>query len=290
MKSARLRFWAGILVIGAAAFTATAQTGQLRTFVPEPAFAELSYSHTGKTDLDSGAKYARYDVQYHGEMPLILDDPLRLAVFGDARWTRISLENTPVDDLDVYKGLITLDTHHEGFYPFLVHGQLSAGLLSDLKEIDGNDARVRGKALVEYPVTQGFSLLAGGAYDEAFGDDEWHLAGGLRWKPTPELLLDLQYPKSQAVFAPTKGVAFTVSAGYAGDNWAIFHDKQEYNLRIKGFATEAGAEFALSDSLWVRLSAGWLTERSVDIWKADRRPVKGDADDNYVAGIALLWR
>lgn len=290
MKGIHSCFWTACMLVMSLSTAASAQTAQRQTFIPEPAYAELSYSQAPKADLNSGGDYARHDVQYHGEMPLLWDDPLRLALFGDLRWTHLRMENAPVDDLDIYKGLVTLDSHHEGLYPLVLHGQISAGLLSDLKEIDGNDARLRGKALVEYPATQNLSLLLGGAYDEVLGDDEWHLAGGLRWQPLPELLLELQYPQSRAVLAPAKGTAFTLRAGYAGDNWAIFHDKQEYNLRIKSFLTELAAEFALSESMWIRLSGGWLTDRSVDIWKGDQRPVVGKVEDNYVVGMALLWR
>lgn len=261
-----------------------------QSLLPSPEYAILSYSYAAPVDLDSGGEYSRHDVAYHGELPLLWDDPLRVALFGDLRWSHITLDETSVGDVDVFKLFGTVDVRYEGVYPLVVLAQAGAGLLSDLKEIDGNDAPARGRAIIEYPVSDVLALRGGVAYDEVLGDDEWHLVGGIRWQPLAELMLDLQYPRSQILFSPSRGTMFSVQAGYMGDNWAIFHDKQEYNMRIKGFGADVAAEFALSDMMWIRLFGGWLTERTVDIWKAERRPVKGDADDGYYTGIALLWR
>lgn len=261
-----------------------------RSLLPDPEYAKLSYSYAALVDLDSGGEYSRHDIACHGEMPLLWDDPLRFASFGDLCWSHITLNETPVGDVDVYKVFGTVDVRYEGAYPFLLLGQVGAGLLSDLQEIDGDDARVRGRAIIEYPVSDILALRGGVAYDETLGDDEWHLLGGIRWQPMAELMVDLQYPRSQLLFSPVHGTAFSVQAGYVGDNWTIFDDKKELNLRIKGFSADVAAEFALSDMTWIRLFGGWVTERTVDIWQAERRPVKGGADDGYYMGIALLWR
>ncbi len=267
-----------------------AQAASDEMLLPAPPYAGVVYSQSGKANMMSDAKFARHDAACRGELVLLWDDPLRLGLLGDLRWTRLTLDNTPVGDLDVYKAMAALDARYTGIYPLIIRGRISAGLLSDLKEIDGNDARVRGKGAAELPVNEQLSLVLGGAYDEAFGDDEWHLIGGLNWMPAPSVAIELQYPQSKMVWVPSDGLAFTLQAGYAGDNWAIFHEKQEYNLRVKSFSTEVGAEIMLSNEMWLRLFGGWLTDQSVDVWKGYRRPVTGDADDTYFAGIALLWR
>lgn len=278
----------GVLLM--AGLPAWAQRSENRDRISESTFAALSYAQTGQADIDSGGEFARHDTEYRGEMPLFWNDPVRLSLLANLRWTRLTLDNTPLGDLDLYKGMIGLDGQHEGFYPLLFRGSLSAGLLSDLNQIDGNDARVRGKMVAELPLVEGLSASLGGAYDEAFGDDEWHLVGGITWQPAGYFLLELQYPRSRAVLAPTDGLAFTVQAGYTGDNWAIFHDKQEHNVRIKNFSTELGAEAELAQGVWLRLFGGWLTEQSVDVWKGWRRPVQGSTDDTYYGGVALMWR
>lgn len=287
----RLLVWIscfGVLVM--ARLPVWAQRSESYNLIPESPFAVLSYTQTGQADIDSGGEFARHDTEYRGEMSLFWNDPVRFSLLANLRWTRIALDDTPVGELDVYKGLIGLDGQHEGLYPLTLRGRILVGLLSDLDEIDGNDGRLRGNLVAELPLVQGLSAALGGAYDEALGDDEWHLVGGIKWQPSEVFLLELQYPQSRAVLAPTHGLAFMLEAGYAGDNWAIFHDKLEHNLRIKSFKSELGAEAELVQGVWLRLFGGWLTDQSVDVWKGWRRPVQGSMDDTYYGGVALMWR
>lgn len=278
----------GVLLL--CGFAATAQRMQEKTLVGEEPIASIQYSQSAEADLDGGGKFSHRNLQYQGMTPLVWNDPLRFDLFGEVGWTRANLDDTSVGDLDLFKGVIGLSGRHDGFYPMVLRGRVSAGLLSDLKEIDGNDARVRGNLMVEWPVVEGLDLLLGSAYDEALGDDEWHLVGGVRWQPSPVFLLELQYPKSRLIVAPSEGLALTAQAGYSGNNWAIFHEKQEYNFRVKSFVTELGAEAEFADGLWLRLFGGLITDQSVDVWKAARRPIQGSADDTYYGGIALIWR
>lgn len=286
--------WTVLLTLGAIlTLSAVAQTRspvvEPRIFVPPPPYTVLKYQHTPPANMDTGEEISTHEVYYHGELPLSVDEPLRFAAWVDGQWTHLSVQDEGTQDFDLFGVFGTLDASYDWMPSLVLGGRIALGLSSDFDEIDNNDKRVRGQLTAELPFRNG-TVFAGAAYDQVLGDDQWHPVGGLRWMAMPELLVELAYPQSRLVLAPSKGTAFEVRTGYAGNNWTIFYLKEEHNLKIEGYATEVAAEFGLSDALWIRLFGGWLTERSIEIWKGERRPLSGDVDDSYYVGLALLWR
>ena len=290
MKKHILLFILGMILLSSVTYGQLYYGGDEPAQVPETPYASASYLHDASADVASGGKVTMHEARLQRLWPLIWDDPLLLTASADLRWTRLNLDDAGVEDFNLYTIAGVFDLIYEGLYPWIFEANLKAGLYSELEEIDGDDARIRGGFRARHPVNSAISLNAGLVYNEAFGDDEWYPVGGVVWTPAPEWEFRLQYPDPRISFAPTRNLLAYIEAAPAGGNWTTFYQKQEYGLRMESMRYGGGIECAVSGDFWVRLFGGINTDRRFHMWKGSDVPLDSKADDSFYAGLALILR
>lgn len=286
-----------VALLSLLAASATAQSSATETVesnVPQDPGAWVAYMRDASTDLDQSGreagKVAAHRVAAVASAPILWDDPLKLFGGVNLQATRFNFEGTDTDHVNAYTLAGMLDAVYEGFYPWQLIASVQAGLFSDLKEIDGDDAKVLGAAMALYPWTPRVTFAAGVAYDQVFGDDEWFPLGGVVWKPSSEWELQMIFPNPKVLYAPSRDLLFFAKMEPAGENWSVSVDDQEYNFRVENIRFGGGAEYALSARTWLRIEAGLNTERKYTIWEGDKRVIEADAKDSIYTGIALIVR
>lgn len=281
-------------LLAASAATQSTATEPVESNMPQDPGAWIAYMHDSPADLDASGREAGkatvHRVAAVGSAPILWDDPLKLFGGVNLQATRFDFEDADTDNVNAYTIAGMLDAIYEGFYPWQVIASLQAGLFSDMKEVDGDDAKVLGAAMALYPWTPRVTFAAGVAYDQVFGDDEWFPLGGVVWKPSSEWELQMIFPSPKLLYAPNRDVVFFLKMEPAGENWSVSVDDQEYNFRVENIRFGGGAEYALNAHTWFRLEAGLNTERTYTIWEGDKRVIEADAEDSLYMGIALLVR
>ncbi|OQA25022.1 MAG: hypothetical protein BWY59_01944 [Verrucomicrobia bacterium ADurb.Bin345] len=290
MKNYLLGFLVGFWLCGYGALAQGVRDNTQKAADPDIPSASISHLHDTPADIGPKGRITMHEVRVRRAAPLVWDDPVLLTGAADLGWTRLKMEDIELGTVNLYSIAGSLDMIFEGLYPWRFDGTLKAGLFSDLKEIDGDDTRIRGGVRAAYPLRPDVSVSAGAMYNEVFGDDQWYPVVGVTWVPAPEWEIRVRYPDPRVTYMPNNKWLAYLEAAPSGENWTLSYEDQEYGVRMESMRYGGGVECTVSGKLKVRVLGGLNTDRRFHVWKSSQTPLDNDAKDSMYVGLALIWR
>ncbi len=176
-----------------------------------------------------------------------------------------SPDNDDLDDLDLYKVKIPVMVDFGLGENFGLSLGVTPGIHSDFEEVDSDDWRVDGSALLSYSTDKSLVWMAGAAIGEEFGEAKAFPIGGVRWTPNETWTLDIFFPRPRIQYAVSDSFHLFLFGEPSGGEWNVGDKDVQVDVQQKGYRVGAGLEFAVAEKSWLYATGGTESGRELQI-------------------------
>jgi hypothetical protein len=251
----------------------------------------VNYTYLEPSEGQFEDKVKQHEFKAEGSLPAMkLEDyGVGISVGGAFQANVWQFDNDRIDDLDLYKVKLPVTASFKATETIPVELSLVPGIHSDFKEVDGDDFRLEGSAVGSYAYTETLKFVFGLGYGEEFGDPKAFPIGGVSWKATQELQVDLIFPKPKISYAITDDARVFVSGAPAGGEWNVGERDQQVDVRQEGYRVGLGGEYQVVENGWLYAMAGREGGRKVSL-AVDENTVVDEKDIDDATFVQVGFR
>lgn len=267
---------------------------EMDSLIPEDAFAQVVYTWDAETSFEESTpgKVTCHEVEAVAALPVYQQDAFSFLLGGGIKWNQFAFTGIDMSDEDVYTLTLPFDLIYEGPGDWSFWANITPGLFSDLRRVDGDDYKTLFHGLAMYDLFDCLTLTAGAAYDSAFGKDEWYPLGGVIWHINEQWELRLILPNPFLYWAPNRKLLLFAGAMPAGDKWNMRDPDtfEGYDFKLESWRAGGGFEYQLAGPAWFHLSAGADIDRKYVIENETQTLLDSKADDTFFVRTGLVFR
>ena len=167
---------------------------------------------------------------------------------------------------DLYLDLAWRFYNRDGFG---IAGGITPGFYGDIEQFDGNMFQLTGWLLGDWTLSDEWSLVGGLAYVRQL---QSHLLpiGGAIWRPTPDLRMDLVFPRPRLAWrwfqAPDRDVWLYLAGIFGGGAWSVESGAGTSVLvQYSDLRLTFGAEIAHLRGRVAAIEAGYVFSRDISV-------------------------
>ncbi len=242
-----------------------------------------SYTYAAPSDGKFEDEVAQHEFKIGGSM-LALDPAeytLPLWIGGAYQANVWTFDNDQIDDFDLHKLKVSLATAFQATEEIPVKVKLVPGIHSDMEDIDSDDFRLEGSVVGSYQYSDVVKFVFGAGFGEEFGDPQAFPIGGVKWRATDELQVDLLFPKPRITYAYSDELQFFAAGEPAGGEWNVGEDNRQFDVQQRGYRLGVGAEYQVAEGGWLYAMVGAEGGREISVAVDESEVVdEEDLDDN----------
>ncbi len=235
--------------------------------IPNAFEAEYTYSFPSEGDLEDEVEIHEGKVGVLVPLTTRKEDGVGFAVGGQFQVDVWSPDTSRIENLELYKVKVPVIVDFDVMQDLSMAVGATPGIHSDFEEVDSDDWRVDGTALLSWVVSDELVVLAGAGIGEEFGDVEGYPMGGVRWTTNDAWLIDLFFPRPRVQWALSDGFHLYAFGEPSGGEWNVGDRDAQVDIQQKGYRAGVGMEFGLGESntTWLYLAAGVEGNRELQL-------------------------
>ncbi|HMP75616.1 MAG TPA: DUF6268 family outer membrane beta-barrel protein [Kiritimatiellia bacterium] len=247
----------------------------------------FSYLYEGTADIDSGGHLALRELEFRTGYP-VWREPHRIISLG-LRATRYDFltSDAVLEDFTTHslRLPVTAVWPRGGSWSWMA--MVAPALRSDFESLSTDDLGLSAMLLATYPWRPDLRLSVGAVYGQDFGRTRLFPALGATWTPSPELSVDLTFPRPRAAYKVSPVLTLTIGIEPGGDQWNIQLDGDSRDLALKEYRAGLGAEWQFARQLALVFQAGHVFGRELELRNERRKISETDIDDTWYARVGL---
>jgi hypothetical protein len=251
----------------------------------------MTYTYSAPSDSELEDEVEEHEIRLEGMVPVVSghDGGVYFGLGTRLQANIWTFDDDRIEDVELYKLLLTSEFSVPVNETYAVAGGVQFGAHSDLEYIDEDDFRVEGHVMGVYAYSPTLRFALGVGFGDQFGDPQAFPVGGVYWRATDSLVLNLMIPKPRVTYAVSSDLRLFLAAEPAGGQWNVGEDDEDFDFELKGIRAGVGAEYQVVDGGWLFAMAGSESGRELQLAKDDEELFDDDVDldDNVFVQVGF---
>ena len=255
----------------------------------------LSYQHSAPAKSDPGNEIVQDDLQFETSIPVhISEDKKTIYSMGTTiKESHLAFDEPVFGDLDLYKVKFPISGTHV-LKDCIATWTLVPGLHGDTNDPSDADQRVEGNVIIFAP-SGSIQWAFGGGFGDDFGEVKAFPILGFIWQASPRSKLTALVPLVKYEYTNAAGNKYNVAVVPEGAEWTwkagAVGNQYPANIALSGIKTTIGVDFLRGGNSYYFINAGIITNRKVEVSRADDPSVNGSLElqSVWVAQVGLRW-